>query len=217
MARPVTPLPPRVAAPDLPPHLRPARLEPRGDVHAGSLDDLTGDVDARTAHIVESVIRRADVGSLTLSGATLTDVAIEDLRAVDASFRESRWQTVRVTGGRIGTLDLSRAELTGVELRGIRIDYLNLSGSTVSDVLFADCIIGALDAPQSTLRRAAFEGCRADEIDNRGWRIENLDLRGLEALHFLDMAALRGATMTQRQVENLARGFAIAAGVDVRD
>ncbi len=215
--RPVTPLPPRVSAPDLPPRLQPARLHGPGDVHAGILDDLTGDIDASGVHITESVIRGADLGSFALRGSTVADVDIHDLRAVDAAFGESRWQTVRLIGGRIGTLDLSRADLTGVELRGIRIDYLNLSGSTVSDVLFADCIIGALDAPQATLKRVAFEGCRADEIDNRGWRIENLDLRGLEALHFLDLAALRGATITGQQVENLARGFAIAAGVDVRD
>lgn len=186
-------------------------------MHAGLLEDLAGDIDASSAHIVESVISGADVGTLALSGATLTEVAIDDLRAVDASFRESRWQTVRLTGGRIGTLDLSRAELTGAEVRGIRIDYLNLSGATLSDVLFADCLIGALDAPQSILRRVAFEGCRADEVDNRGWRVENLDLRGLEALHFLDMQALRGATMTERQVAALARDFAAAVGVDVRD
>ena len=194
-----------------------ARLIARGDAHGAVFADLTGDVDAFAAHLVESEIVRADVGTIDLGGSTLTDIEIQGLRAVVATMRDSRWQTVRATGGRIGTLDLSRAQLTGVELRGIRIDYLNLAGATVSDLRVVDCLIGSLDAPQATLSRVAFEGCRADEVDNRGWRVEHLDLRGLEALHYLDMAALRGSTLTERQVGVLARDFAAAAGVDVRD
>lgn len=217
MARPSLPLPPRVTAPDLPRLLEPASLEARTDLHGAEVADLRGDVDAFGAHLVESSIRNADVGTLDLGGSTLTDVNADGLRIAVASMRESRWQTVRITGGRIGTLDLSRAELTGVELRGIRIDYLNLAAATASDVLFAECAIGSLDAPQSTLSRVSFEGCRADEVDNRGWRISSLDLRGLEALRYLDMTALRGATLTERQVAALARDFAVAAGVDVRD
>lgn len=216
MARQSTPLPPRVAEPERPQRLEPAPLTPRADAHGAVFGEMRGDIAASSAHIVESEITNADVGTIDLSGATLTDVRIDGLRAVIASARESRWQTVRVEGGRIGTLDLSRAQLAGVEIRGVRIDYLNLSGARVSDVLVADCVIGAIDAPQSVLTRVAFEGCRADEVDNRGWRIENLDLRGLEALHYLDMAALRGATLTERQVSLLARDFATAAGVDVQ-
>lgn len=217
MARPTTLLPPRISAPELPRVREAARLTRRGDAYGAVFADLTGDIDAFAAHLVESEILGADVGTLDLSGATLTDVEIEDLRAVVATARESRWQTVQFTGGRVGTFDLSRAELTGVELRGIRIDYLNLSAATVSDLRIADCVIGSLDAPQATLSRVAFEGCRVDEVDNRGWRVEHLDLRGLEALHYLDMAALRGATLSVRQVGVFARDFALAAGVDVRD
>ena len=100
---------------------------------------------------------------------------------------------------------------------GIRIDYLTVAGAKVSDVLFTDCAIGAFDAPQANLSRVAFERCRADEVDNRTWRVENVDLRGLEALSYLDPAALRGATLTERQASVLGPSFARAAGVDLRD
>lgn len=177
---------------------------------------LTGDVAAPHSHISETAIRGATVGTLHLTGVGLTDVEIDDLQAVVVSASTAKLQTVRVTGGRVATLDLSRGSLTGVEFRGLRIDYLTLAGTTALDVLFVDCTIGALDAPQATLSRVGFENSRVDEVDNRGWRIENVDLRGLEAIRYLDMPALRGATMSERQVVALARDFGTAAGVDIR-
>ena len=217
MARPSLPLPPRVPAPDLPPRLEPAPLGARGDLHGALIEGLTGAVDASHARVTETALRRVDVESLELGGAAFVDVDLDEVRAVTMSCRASRWQTVRMNGGRVATLDVSRSDLSGVEFRGLRIDYLTLAGSTASDVLFVDCTIGSLDAPQSTLSRIAFEGCRVDEVDNRDWRIENVDLRGLEALRYLDMAALRGATLSERQVTSLALAFASAVGVDVRD
>jgi uncharacterized protein YjbI with pentapeptide repeats len=217
MARSTAPLAPRISAPDVPPALGDGTLSHSGHLDGVLLEGLSGSVDAPHAHLVECVVRHADVDRLDLSGSVLADVEIEELRGVDVSFREARWQTVRMTGGRIGTLDLSRSDLTGVELRGVRVDYLTLAGATASDLLFVDCTIGSLDAPQATLSRVRFDGCRVDEVDNRDWRIEHVDLRGLEALRYLDMAALRGATLSERQVMALGRDFASAAGVLIRD
>lgn len=210
------PLPPRLSAPDLPPRLGRAVLQRHGEVREAAIVDLEGTVDAAHSYTAESSIATTNLESLDLTGAGLTDVDITDLRATMLTARESRWQTVRINGGRVATLDLARGELTNVEIRGVRIDYLTLAGASASDVLFVDCVFGAIDAPQSTLTRVAFDGCRADEIDNRGWRVEHLDLRGVEALRYLDVGALRGATLTERQVLALATDFAMAAGVDVR-
>lgn len=217
MVRPSIPLPPRVMPPDLPSELEPATLGVHESAFGALIAGLAGIVDASHSRLTEGIIRDADVESLQLDGAAFTDVDIEGLRAVLVSLRSARWHTVRVTGGRIATLDLSRSQLTGVEFRGVRIDYLTLAGATASDVQFTDCTIGTLDAPQAVLNRVAFEGCRADEVDNRGWRVEHLDLRGLEALAYVDPIALRGATLAARQVEQLAPAFARALGVDVRE
>jgi hypothetical protein len=48
-------------------------------------------------------------------------------------------------------------------------------------------------------------------------RADSLDLRGLDALAFLDVTSLRGATLTERQIELLAPVLARAAGIDVQD
>ena len=114
MARSTAPLAPRISAPDLPPQLGLGALTRAAHIDGALVEGLTGSVDAPHAHLVESVVRGADVDRLDLGGSALSDVELDELRGVDLSFREARWQSVRMTGGRIGTLDLSRADLTGV-------------------------------------------------------------------------------------------------------
>lgn len=218
MARARGPLPPRISAPDLPRQLDAvAGLERRADLVGARIEGLEGEVDAAHSQLSECAVAEASVSRLDLTGAVLGDVEISQLRATEVVARESRWRGVRVTGGRIGTFDLSVAEVANVELRGLRIDYLSLRGATVSDLLIADCTIGALDLPLATLSRVRFDDSRADEVANDGARAEHVDLRGLEVLSFTRPDALRGATLSSRQVELLAPALALALGIDVQD
>lgn len=206
-----------MSPPDLPEALDPAHgVSAHEDLLGVRIEGLTGDVSAAHAHLTECVIAEASVGVLDLAGAVLADVEIDQPRAAEVKGRAARWRNVRVRGGRIGTLDLSDAELNGVELHGVRIDYLSLAHATVDDLLLRDCVLRTVDLPLATLARVRFDGCTADEVDTRGLTSRDLDLRGLEALSFTDPTALRGATLTARQVEALAPDLARALGIDVR-
>lgn len=212
------PLSPRIAAPDLPRVLEPqTSLAPRADLLGAGIDGLGGDVSAAHARLAETRIDGASVGRLDLTGASLSDVTITDVRAVELVARDGAWRSVEITGGRIGTLDALRAGWDAVVLRGLRIDYLSLASAEVGDVLIADCEIGTLDVPDARLTRVRFEGCRADEIDTRGLRAADLDLRGIEALAFTDPRALSGAWLDPRQAELHAAAFAAALGIRIAD
>jgi hypothetical protein len=219
MARPSDqPAPPRAADPDLPPVLDDHRgLGPRSDLFGARITELSGRVEAAHSRIVECAFAPASVELLDLAGATLVDVAVEELRAVEFVARDGAWRTAQVTGGRIGTLDLRRVEIDGLTLRGMRIDYFGAASATLRDVTLIGCTIGTLDLPEARLERMRFEECRADEVDTRGLRAVDLDLRGLEALSFTDPAGLRGATLSGRQAEFHAATFARALGITVRD
>ena len=216
MAGPPLPSSPRVSEPDLPARLqdgpRPTRGSESFQLRWSELDSVT---DAAHAALTECTVVAASVDRLDLSGATLVDVDLRELRATTLTARSARLRRVRIVGGRIGTLDLADADLDEVELRGVRIDYLSLAAARVTDALVADCTIGTLDLPQATVSRMAFAGCRADDVDSRRLRAEDLDLRGLEALSYLDPGSLRGATLSARQVEQLASALAHALGIRV--
>lgn len=218
MPHPAAPAAPRLSPPDIPPHLEDGVPPRRGaESFQQRWTELADQTDAAHTAITECAILGASVDSLDLTGATVVDVDVRDLRATALTARSARLRRVRITGGRIGTLDLADADVDELELRGVRIAYLSLAASRVSDLLVADCTIGALDLPQASVSRVSFVDSRADDVDTRGVQAKDLDLRGLEALSFLDPASLRGAVLSARQVQELAPALAAALGIRILD
>ncbi len=218
MARPRSgPTAPRESPPDLPAHLD--LLDPhsgvmaRVDLSAVRVEGLAGAVSAAHGRLVEARIDDASVDRFDLTGTTLTDVAVRDLRATELLAREGSWRSVEIIGGRIATLDASRASWDGIRLQGIRVDYLSLASADVGDLLVIDCQIGTLDLPQARVNRVAFQDSRIDEIDTRGLRSDHLDLRGAEVLRFTDPKGLAGATLSVRQAELHGPALADALGI----
>ncbi|MEV7620999.1 pentapeptide repeat-containing protein [Microbacterium sp. NPDC089321] len=207
--------PPLVSEPDLPDTLSPAAPRRSSDLRA-ALIDIDGDADLAHSTLEQCVISGSG-SAVDLEGATMMDVDVRDLRVAKLSARRSTLRRVRISGGRIGTLDLSDSGIHELALHDVRIDYLTLAGGKAVDVRVDSCRIAALDIPGATLSRVAFAATSSDEVDPRGMRAEHLDLRGLDALGFLDVTALRGATLTLRQVELLAPVFAAAAGIVISD
>ena len=209
--------PPRPSEPDLPRQLVAGRLERHAELTEASVVLAGTAVDGAHARLSECRISAASLDRLDLLGAVLADVLVEDLAAAELVARDGTWRSVRLSGGRIGTLDLSRGRWDGVHLSGVRVDYLSVPAATLRDVTFSECRIGTLDAPGAMLERVRFEHTTVDEFDTREMRAADLDLRGLDALAFTDLRALRESTMSQRQVEAHARAFATALGIDVQD
>ncbi|MGB3374434.1 MAG: pentapeptide repeat-containing protein [Microbacterium sp.] len=206
---------PLVSAPDLPEHLDAARPQRSADLVASRIE-LDGDADLAHSSLEQCVLT-GTADTLDLRGATLMDVELRELRIADLPARSANLRRVRISGGRIGTLDLSDARIGELELHGVRIDYLTLATAKAVDVRIDSCQITALDLPGATLTRVAFTDSRSDEVDTRGLRAEHVDLRGLDALSFLDVASLRGTTLTYHQADLLAPAFAAAAGIALRD
>lgn len=217
MARvPDSPVRPRISAPDLPVVLTDsAGFATDGDSFQLRITAPDADTAAAHAEVSECRIEPASVDTLDLTGASVIDVTVDDLRATSVNARGARLRRVRVTGGRLGTLDLSNADIDEVELVGVRINYLTLAHARAQDVRIVDCTIGTFDLPQMTATRFAVDDTTADEVDTRGLRAKHTDFRGLDAGTISDAAALRGVTLTHLQVERLAPALAVALGIDL--
>ncbi|KJL22727.1 hypothetical protein RN50_01408 [Microbacterium foliorum] len=154
---------------------------------------------------------------MDLTGATLIDVDLGDVRIASLRMRDASIRRVRIGGGRIGTLDLSSARIDELLLGDVRIDYLNLGGAKATDVEIGRCDIRTVDMPQAELTRVRFTDTRSDEVDPRGMRATHTDLRGLDAAAFLDANSLRGTTLSGFQVQQLAPLLAAGIGIQVKD
>lgn len=212
---PDSPAAPRVSPPDLPPRLDDASPARSADLLAARLE-LSGSADLAHASLEQCAIT-ADADDVDLTGATLIDVEFTAARIASLRMRDASVRRVRISGGRIGTIDLSGARIDELELSDVRIDYLNLGGTRAVDIEVSDCGIRTLDMPQAELTRVRFADTRTDEVDPRGMRAKDVDLRGLDALAFLDANSLRGTTLTTLQVQQLAPLFAAGLGIEVRD
>lgn len=210
-----SPAAPRVSPPDLPEEFTSAAPARSADLLAASLD-LTDSVDLAYASLEQCTIR-ADADAVDLTGATILDVAMTQVRIAALKMRDAGIRRLQIVGGRIGTLDLSGARIDELELRDLRIDYLNLGGARASDVLISGCSIRTIDMPQAELTRVRFEATSSDEVDPRGMRATDVDLRGLDALSYLDANSLRGTTLTGFQVQQLAPVIAAGLGIQLKD
>lgn len=195
--------------------LEPAAPGRRSDVFAARLD-LTGTVDLAYSTIEQCVVS-ADADAVDLTGGTVVDVDLPGVRIASLKMRDAGVRRVRIRGGRIGTLDLSQASVAELELREVRIDYLNLGAAKITDLEVTGCTIRTIDLPQAELTRVRFADTSSDEVDTRGMRAKDLDLRGLDALSYLDALSLRGATLTSFQVQQLAPVIAAGIGIQVKD
>ncbi|KDA06267.1 hypothetical protein DC31_10435 [Microbacterium sp. CH12i] len=210
-----SPVAPRVSIPDIPPHLTAAEPSRSADLLAARLE-LVGTVDLAYASLEQCVISAA-ADRIDLTGATILDVDVTEIRAASVSMRDASIRRMRITGGRIGTLDLSGTRISELELRDVRIDYLSLAGAKGTDILIVESTIKALDMPQAQLTRVGFVNCRSDEVDTQGMRAANVDFRGLEADAFMDTNSLRGTTLTTFQIQQLAPTIAAGLGIQIKD
>lgn len=210
-----SPAAPRISPPDLPPVLAPGSPARSADLIAARLD-LSGTVDLAYATLEQCTLS-ADADAVDLTGATVIDVEMSGARIASLRMRDAGVRRVKISGGRIGTLDLSEARISELDLRDARIDYLNLGAAKVTDLDISGCAIRTIDMPQSELTRVRFTATSSDEVDPRGMRAKDVDLRGLDALAYLDANSLRGTTLSYFQVQQLAPVIAAGLGIQIKD
>src|SRR5699024_10351229 len=98
-----------------------------------------------------------------------------------------------------------------------RVNYLNLRGSRLLDVEFRNCQIDELDLVQASAERVRLQGCRVGSLNVHDARLVDVDLRGAELDAVTGTASLRGAVVTELQLQLLVRHLAAELGILVTD
>lgn len=150
-----------------------------------------------------------------LRASTLVDVAIDRLNAPILSAPRSTWRNLVVMGSRVGSAELYESTLRSVHFVGCKFGYLNLRGSSFLDVRFSDCVIDELDLGGATAERLDFQTTETRVLDVTRARFTNIDVRELQFRQVNGLEGLRGATMSELQVAELAGVFAAHLGIVV--
>jgi uncharacterized protein YjbI with pentapeptide repeats len=150
-----------------------------------------------------------------LRGASFSECLAADLHAPVFSAPRSSWRDVRIEHARLGSVEAYEATLRSVQIDGSKLDFVNLRNATLTDVLFSNCIIDELDLGSATVHRLQLQNCRIGTLDVGGAKLTDVDLRGgdFSAVHGLE--GLRGATIDDAQLSQLAPLLAAHLGLRV--
>jgi uncharacterized protein YjbI with pentapeptide repeats len=153
------------------------------------------DADLRSARFIETRLMRVNAPVLRAPRSTWRDVVIEQSRVGSGELFESGWRSVSIQHCKIG--------------------YLNLRASELIDVEFIDCVIDELDLGGGRATRVAFSGTSIASLDVARATLSDFDLRGAELRSIRGLESLRGATITELQLAELAPLLADHVGMIV--
>lgn len=176
-----------------------------------------------------------NVDGADLAGTVFSECELVDVSAHETSFRAARFvetavdrltapvfrapnahfRDVRIQSSRLGSVELYASELQSVHFVACKLGYLNLRGAQLRDVLFTECSIEELDLGGADVARLAFKDTSVNALDVTGATLAHVDLRSLALKKLVGIEGLRGATLTEAQVEQLAMLIALQLGIKV--
>ncbi len=177
--------------------------------------DLTAQ-NASDARFLDCRFDRCRLDDLTMRRARILGSLFSEVLGTSIDWSDSTWRDSRISGGRLGAAALADATWTGVRVRGIKLDYLNLAGASLDDVVFEACEIGALDARAANLESVWFVDCRVEELNITEATLSKVDLSGARLRTLVGVDSLRGASISQEQLVDLAPMLAAELGIKVR-
>ena len=202
------------------PELRPfdgRGLEAGGEYDAVDFVDLDlTEQDAGDARFLECRLLRCSLDGASMRRARIVGSLLADANATSLDLSDSTWRDGEIAGGRLGALSLAGASLTGVRVHGGRFGFVNLIGAHLEDVVFEGCEVASLGAHSAQLRRVTFVDCTVDELDVTGAALTEVDLSGARLRSLIGVENLRGATIAEDQLTDLAPVLAAQLGLEVR-
>jgi uncharacterized protein YjbI with pentapeptide repeats len=191
-------------------------------LHAGDNRDAErftgaelGGLDLTGITFRECEFRAVSLGDTKLRGATFSECIAADLHAPVFSAPRSSWRDVRIEHSRLGSVELYDATLRSVQIDGSKLDFVNLRNAVLTDVLLSNCIIDELDLSTATVQRLELQNCHIGTLDVANAKLTDADLRSSEfgAVHGIE--GLRGATIDDAQLSQMAPLLAAHLGLIV--
>lgn len=220
MPRRATPTPPQLRTLHLPELTAgdPSMLRAHGTYEALSFtgDDLTG-VDLSSVGFTGCSFAELNTIELEATSARFTDSRLHHLDIPTVSAAYAALRGVVLEDSRLGVLQCIEGTWDSVRVRNAKIGYVSLRGATVRDVQFTGCVIDELDLTAAQVRRLSFDDTEVSTLDASGATLADVDLRAVDLPDITGLAHLRGATINDFQLQQLAPAMAEQLGIHVAD
>ncbi|MEU0869773.1 pentapeptide repeat-containing protein [Nocardia brasiliensis] len=196
-----------------------AALESEGDydcVHVDALD--LDEADVQNARFGESAFTSVAWHRGTLRHTRFADVWMRNVRWVGTELADTNWLDGEVVAGALSGVDFAGARLRRVRFEGCKFDSVNFRTAGLREVSFVECVLRDCDFGDAALHTVTFPGSTLESLVLHRATLTKVDLRGARSLDITEgLDALRGATIDNGQLMELAPAFARHLGVVVRD
>jgi uncharacterized protein YjbI with pentapeptide repeats len=210
---------PTVKGPELPTRLEPSEptvLEHDAQFAEAELSHLNlRDQRARGVTFQGSKLVDIDLSSSELQDLSLLDVSFSGGNLANVRAHRGRVERTLLQAGRLTGLDLFDATLIDVEFRGCRIDLASFGSARLQRVSFLDCVMTQTLFLDARFDSVLFEDCDLQEIDFRGVRMSDCQLRRNDLTGMQGVEGLRGAAMAWTDIVEMAGVWATALGIEV--
>lgn len=159
------------------------------------LDVSLNETDLRGSRFLESRITRLDAPVFKAPLSVWRDSVLEKSRIGSGELFQSSWHSVRISHCKLG--------------------YLNLRDSELFDVEFNDCAIDELDLTEAKAVRIAFVNTTVQTLDVERSTLKHFDLRGAELSQIRGIESLKGITISELQLAELAPILAAHLGITI--
>ena len=184
--------------------------------------ELLADADLSGVDLAATIFLGCELASLTLTetklrGARFAECLITGSFAPLLSAARTTWRDTRIENPRWGSAELFESEWASTHIRGGKIDYLNLRTSKLTNVLLEGCTIGELDLSGVNASRVALRDCSIGTLDVTRARLADVDIRTSRFSTIVGLEGLRGATIDDGQLMELAGVLATHVGLRVEN
>ncbi len=158
--------------------------------------------------------------SLTVSGgraerSAWRGGALDGVRLTGVSMPRSNWLDLLVERSALSGCEAYGSHWRRVHLEGCLLDSLNLREARLREVVLVDCTLRHLDLGSARLTDVTMRDCVIERLDLSNATCSRVDLRGSR----LDLARgfdrLRGVTIDNAQLLDLAPAMAVHLGLTV--
>jgi uncharacterized protein YjbI with pentapeptide repeats len=192
-------------------------LRPDGRYETVHFDASTFDeVDAAGARFLEVACSGVSFTGGSLRQAQLRDSWFSGVRWIGTDLAGSSWADVEVAGAMLAGAQLYDCELRRVTLEDSRLDSVNFRSANIRDVTFRGCRLEHVDFSGAKLTNVSFPGSALEGVTFERAELKGVDFTAATALSLEGgHEGLRGATISEVQLMDLAPAFAALLGVNV--
>jgi uncharacterized protein YjbI with pentapeptide repeats len=193
---------------------------------------LSPDDDYERVHFDGIRFAQPQAPNVLFNECAFSDVTFDGGRLRGSRFHDAWLGGARLVGADLADCSLVDAVIDGSVLAGVpafgsllrrtvfqrcKLDSVNFRTAKLTDVLFEDCTIKDVDFASATLQRVAFPGCSLTDVDFSKASLSKVDLRGADLVSLSGLDALRGATIDNGQLLDLAPALAAFFGITVQE